>query len=72
MCIMVDGPAEHRTHETSYPAQCAGHSVRQALFVKLGSRTNSPNYDLGLVASCDLGPGSEMFYFLDLSPSPGG
>ena len=24
----------------------------------------SYNYDLGLVASCDLGPGSEMLYFL--------
>ena len=61
---MVDGPAEHPTRETSYPAQCAGHLVRQALFVKLGSRTNSLSYDLGLVASCHLGPGSEMFCFL--------
>ena len=48
MCIMVDGPAEHRTRETSSPAQCAGHSVRQVLFVKLESRTNSLSFDLGL------------------------
>ena len=48
MCIMVDSPARHRTRKTSSPAQCAGHSVRQALFVKLGSRTNSLSFDLGL------------------------
>ena len=55
MCIMVDGPAGHRTRETSSPAQCAGHSVRQALFVKLGSRTNSLSFELGLSGVVSLG-----------------
>ena len=55
MCIMVDGPAEHQTCETSSPTQCAGHSVRQALFVKLGSRTNSLSFDLGLSDVVSLG-----------------
>ena len=67
MCIMVDGPAGHRTRETSSLAQCAGHSVRQALFIKLRSRsqTNSLNFDLGLSGVVSLGGlGGEMFYFL--------
>ena len=56
MCIMVDGPAGHRTRETSSPAQCAGHSLRQALFVQLGSRTNSLSFDLALSGLGSLGP----------------
>ena len=63
MCIMVDGPARHRTRETSSPAQIAGHSVRQALFVKLGSRTNSLSFDLELSEVVSLGL-EEVFYFL--------
>ena len=55
MCIMVDGSAGHQTCETSSPAQYAGHSVRQALFVKLGSRSNSLNFDLGLSGVVSLG-----------------
>ena len=57
-------PSRTSNPRNQLPAQCPGHSVRQALFVKLGSRTNSLSYDLGLVASCHSGPGSEMFYFL--------
>ena len=48
MCIVVDGPAGHLSRETSSPAQYAGHSVRQALFVKLRSRTNSLSSDMWL------------------------
>ena len=55
MCIMVDGPAGHRTRETSSPAQCVDHSVRQALLVKLGSRTNSLSFDLELSGVVSLG-----------------
>ena len=57
MCIMVDDPAGHRTCETSSSAQCAGHSVRQALFVILESRTNSLSFDLGLSGVVLLGLG---------------
>ena len=55
MYIMVDGPAGLRTRETSSPAQCVGHSVGQTLFVKLGSRTNSLSFDLGLSGVVSLG-----------------
>ena len=69
MCIMVDGPAGHRTRETSSPAQCAGHSVRQALFVKLKSQTNSLSFDLRLsgVVSLLIGArGVRCFIFYNL------
>ena len=55
MYIIVDGPAGHRTRETNSPTQCAGHSVRQALFVKLGSRTNLLSFDLELCGVVSLG-----------------
>ena len=66
---MVDGPAGHRTRETSSPAQCAGHSVRQALLVKLESRRNLLSFNLGLsgVVSLLIGArGVRCFTFYNL------